>query len=125
MRAPSRIVARLDMAVLVLALPVFLLADLPLAGYAAVAIGWIAQAAVQHSAQARLARTEGRTNALGVIGGSIVIRLWVITIPILIVGLAFSREAGLAAAVTAAVLVTVQFAAEAALRVSASRRSSG
>jgi hypothetical protein len=124
-RRSARILGRIDLMALALALPVFVIAGLPLAGYAAVAIGWLAQAAVQRAAQARLARPETtRTNALGLVGGSIVVRLWVVTLPILVVGLASSHEAGLAAAVLAAVLVTAQFAGEALVRLTSSQGGS-
>ena len=110
-----------DLALLAIALPVFLLADLPLAGYAAAGAGWLLQRAVQHLTEARLARAEGRTTALRLVGGSIVLRLWVVTLAVLLVGLLVDDEAGLAAAVLAAALVTASLAGEAAARLGTAR----
>jgi hypothetical protein len=110
----------IDLVVLALALPVFLLADLPLVGYAAIAAAWIAQFLVLTFAESRvkqaLARGERRP-ALGIMGGSILVRLWIVTGAVLAVGLIGEREDGLAAAVMAAVLITVHLVATAVSRV--------
>jgi hypothetical protein len=118
---PGTLVRNADLALLALALPVFLLTGLPIAGYAAAAAGWLAQRALQHATQTRLARAEERTTALRLVGGSIVLRLWVVTLAVLLVGLLVDDEAGLAAAVLAAALVTAALAGEAAARLGSSR----
>ena len=110
-----------DLALLVVALPVFLLTGLPIAGYVAAAGGWIAQRGVQHATETRLAEAAERKTALGLIGGSIVARLWIVTIAVLLVGLLVDDESGLAAAVLAAALVTASLAGEAAARLAGSR----
>jgi hypothetical protein len=110
-----------DLALLAIALPVFLLADLPIAGYAAAAAGWLAQRGIQHATETRLARARERTTALRLVGGSIVLRLWVVTLAVLLVGLLVDDEAGLAAAVLAAALVTASLAGEAAARLGSAR----
>jgi hypothetical protein len=101
-----------DMVVLVLALPVFVLADWPLLGYAVCAGAWLAQHAVlafaERRAKAALERGDRRL-ALGIIGGATLGRLWLVTAAILIVGLVAEREDGLAAAVLTFLLVTVHF----------------
>jgi hypothetical protein len=111
---PSFLLRYADLVLLALALPVFMLADLPLLGYAIAAAAWIAQHAVLRAAErgagGAIARGD-RRRALGLIGAATVGRLWVVTLPILLVGLLAEREAGLAAAVLAAVLVTVHLAA--------------
>jgi hypothetical protein len=109
-----------DLALLAIALVVFLVAGLPMAGYAAAAIGWLAQRALQRATETRLAHAEERTTALRLVGGSIVARLWVVTLAVLLVGLLVDEEAGLAAAILAAVLVTAGLAGEAAARLAAS-----
>lgn len=111
-----------DLVFLALALPVFLVADLPLAGYLAASAGWLAQRGVQHLAEARLARADQRTTALGLIGGSIVARLWILTLAVLIVGLVVDDAAGLAAAALAAALVTVGLVGEGIARTAAPSR---
>jgi hypothetical protein len=95
---------------------VFLLAGLPIVGYLAVAAAWLAQRAVQAWAGGRIAHADGRTSALRVIAGSFMARLWVLTIAILLVGVLADDEAGLAAAVLAAALVTANLAGEALSR---------
>ena len=110
---PSFLLRYADLVLLALALPVFVLADLPLLGYAVAAAAWIAQHFVlriaQRGAGGAIARGD-RRRALGLIGAATVGRLWVVTLPILLVGLLAEREAGLAGAVLAAVLVTVHLA---------------
>lgn len=106
----------LDLAVLVLALAVFLIADLPIVAWAAIAAAWLAQRAVQAWAVGRISAAEERTSALRVIAGTFMARLWLLTIAILVVGIAAGDEAGLSAAVLAAVLVTANFAGEALAR---------
>ena len=101
-----------DLAVLVGALPVFLLADLPMAGYAVCAAAWIAASAMQIAADRHVKRSLARGNrnsALGVLAASTLGRVWLVALAILLVGLS-DRDAGLAGAVLAAVLVTVHLA---------------
>ena len=99
-----------DVIVLVLALPVFVLADWPLLGYAVCAGAWLAQHAVlafaDRRAKAALAAGDRRL-ALGIIGGATLGRLWLVTAAILVVGLVAEREDGLAAAVLTFALVTL------------------
>jgi hypothetical protein len=108
-----------DLVVLGVALPVFLLADLPLLGYAVAAAVWLAQHAMRVGAERRAAAAIARgdrRSALGAVGIATVGRLWIVTLPILAVGLIAEREDGLAAAVLAAVLVTVHLGSIAAIR---------
>jgi hypothetical protein len=102
-----------DVGLLIVALPVFILAGLPMVGYAACAVAWLVQHALyayaERSAAAAL-RGGDRRRALGTIGFATLGRVWVVTGTILGVGLIGEREDGLAAAVLALVLVTVHFA---------------
>jgi hypothetical protein len=98
-----------DLGLLAAALPVFLVTGLPMAGYAAAAVAWLAQhfvlrIAERHAASA-LERGD-RTRAMGTIGFATLGRLWIVTGAILVVGLAVEEEAGLAAAILCVVLVT-------------------
>lgn len=101
-----------DLVVLGLALPVFGLGGLPLVGYAVCAAAWIAQHIVLSLADSRssaaLERGDRRL-AMGIIGGAVLLRLWLVTAAILLVGLLGEREDGLAAAVLTLALVTVHF----------------
>jgi hypothetical protein len=108
-----------DLALLAIALPVFALAGLPLAGYAVLAVAWLVQRSVQVAAQRHAERSlaDGvRKNVVGVLAGSVLVRLWIITLSILLVGLLGDREDGLAAAVLAAILVTTSLTGEALTR---------
>ena len=101
-----------DLGVLAAALPVFLLADLPIVGYAVCAGAWIAASAMQIAADRHVKRSlarGNRTSALGVLAAATLGRVWLVALAILLVGLS-DRDAGLAAAVLAAALVTVHLA---------------
>lgn len=102
----------LDLLVLLLALPVFVLLDAPLAGYLATAVAWIIGRVATDAAARRRdeALASGdRTTALRLVAFSTLGRVWLLAGAILAVGLIDEREAGLAAAVLAFVLVTVSF----------------
>lgn len=102
-----------DLGVLALALPVFLLAGLPMLGYAAAAGAWLAQHAVLVAAQRRATvalRRGDRRVAIGTIGAATLGRVWIVTLAILLVGLLGAREDGLAAALLSLALVTTHFA---------------
>jgi hypothetical protein len=107
---PGLLLRYADLALLVLALPIFVLAGLPLLGYAAAAVAWLAQHAIlayaERASAAALGRGE-RNRALGIVGGSTLARVWLVTLAILLVGLLGEREDGLAAAVLTLALVTV------------------
>ena len=98
----------LDLGVLVAALPVFVLADFPILGYAATAAAWLAQRGIQVLAGRRAAATGDRRAAIGVLGATMMARLWLVGLSVLAAGLV-ARETGLAADVFAAVLFTVFF----------------
>ena len=107
--AGVRLARSLDLVLLALALPVFVLAGFPLLGYAAAAVAWLAQYAMWVAAERRAtaaARRGERNRAMGLIGFSTLGRLWIVTIAILLVGVLGEREAGLAAGILSAVLVT-------------------
>ncbi len=108
-----------DLVLLVVALPVFLLAGLEIVAYLAIAAAWLAQRGIQHYAETRMQDVSGRMGALRLIAGSFIARLWLLTIAILVVGVATDDETGLTAAVFAAALVTADLAGEAISRLSA------
>jgi hypothetical protein len=98
----------LDLALLALALPVFLIAGWPILGYAATAAAWLATRAIQEFATRRAVATGDRRAVLGVIAGTMMGRIWLVGLAVLGAGLV-EREAGLAAGVLAVVLFTVFF----------------
>ena len=100
----------LDLVLLVAALPVFIAADLPMAGYVVVACLWLVQHAIElgtDRAVARAAERHDRRAAMGWVGASGLARVWIVTLGVLLVGVVDSKEAGLAAAVLALILFTV------------------
>ncbi len=107
-----------DLALLALALPIFVLAGWPLLGYAVAAGAWLAQRGIQIAASRRVTRASRRGDrraALGILAGTTLARVWLITLAVLLVGLA-EREAGLAAALLSAALFTVYLVAQFAVR---------
>jgi uncharacterized membrane protein YkgB len=81
-------------------------------GYVVCAGAWIAASAMQLVAERHVKRSLARGNrnsALGVLAASTLGRVWLVALAILLVGLS-DRDAGLAGAVLAAVLVTVHLA---------------
>lgn len=112
--APSaavRAFGQLDLVLLAVALPVFLLAGLPLAGYIVAAAAWLIQRFGRAAADRRIKRGgNARTIAL-LTASSLLGPIWFMTLAVLIVGLVAGREDGLAAALITIVLFTVNMPA--------------
>jgi hypothetical protein len=103
-----------DLLVLAASLAVFALAGLPMIGYAAAAVAWLAQRGIQslanRRATAELAAGQ-RQRAMGVIAATTLGRVWLMATVVLLTGLLAGREDGLAAAILVVVLFTISFAA--------------
>ena len=93
----------IDLLVLALALPLFLIAGLPALGWAVVAVAWIAQRWIVATAKSRALASGSRQAVMRAIGLSMVIRLVLVTSAVVVAGVA-DRDAGLPAALLAAVL---------------------
>jgi hypothetical protein len=106
----------LDLVLLAAALPVFVLADLPLAGYLAAAGAWVVQRAIQVGVQRRIAATEDPRAIVGMSAGSMIARGWIAAGSVFAVGLAAGDEDGLAAAVLVLFLFTVYLSVQLMLR---------
>jgi hypothetical protein len=89
--------------VLTAALAVFVLAGLPMIGYAAAAAAWLAQRGIQVVA--------GRRATAEIVAATTLGRVWLMATVVLLTGLLAEREDGLAAAILVVVLFTVSFAA--------------
>ena len=104
-----------DLLVLAAALAVFVLAGLPMIGYAAAAAAWLAQRGIEvfatRRANAELAAGE-RQRAMGIVAATTLGRVWLMATAVLLTGLLSEREDGLAAALLVVVLFTVAFAAK-------------
>jgi hypothetical protein len=105
----------LDLLVLVVALPVFLLGDLPMLGYLTGALAWCAQRAIQVAVARRVAAATDARTVVGLSVGSMIARAWLVALSILLVGLS-DNDAGLAAALLVISLFTVYFAIQLAVR---------
>ncbi len=105
----------LDLILVMLALPVFLAAGLPLAGWGVGGGVWAAQRALQISLDRKAqASTDPRT-VVGVLAASMIGRGWIVALAVFLVGLT-DNEAGLAAAVLVVALFTVYFTVKMVLR---------
>ncbi len=107
-----------DLVLLALALPVFVVAGWPLSATRWPPEPGSSSAAIQIAASRRVTRAQKRGDrraALGILAGSTLARVWLITLAVLLVGLA-EREAGLAAALLSAALFTVYLVTQFAIR---------
>jgi hypothetical protein len=105
----------LDIVLLIVALPVFLVGGLPMLGYAAGAGAWIVQRAIQMLLNRKAAASDDPRTVVGITAGSIIGRGWLVALTIFAAGLA-DNEAGLAAAVLVIVLFTAYFTVSMILR---------
>lgn len=105
----------LDLIVLAIALPVFVLAGFPLPGWGAATAAWLVQRAIQHALTTRAAASEDPRTVAGLMTASMIARGWLVALSIFGVGLA-EREAGLSAAVVTIAVFTVYFSAQMVIR---------
>jgi hypothetical protein len=110
------VIRYLDLVVLALALPLFLIVGLPLLGYAVAALVWVAQRGVQHLATTRAEAADDPRESVGVLAASMLGRGWVTAGAVLAVGLIGARADGLAAAVVVISLFTIYFASQLIVR---------
>jgi hypothetical protein len=110
-----RALKHLDLVVLALALPVFALAGLPLLGWAAAAVAWVAQRAIAELANRRARDSKDPRTVAGLLTGSMIGRGWLVALTIFGAGM-IDREAGLTAGVLSIVLFTMWFTTQMATR---------
>lgn len=103
---PMGVLRQLDLVVLALALPVFVLGGLPLVAYAATAAAWLAQRAVKALLERRAGASDDPRTVAGLTVASMLARGWLVALAIFAVGLP-DPDAGLAAAVLTILLFTV------------------
>lgn len=98
-----------DFILLGIALPVFILAEWPIAGWIVAAVGWFVQAVViAYMEQRAMTATEPRHQVGFVVGGSLV-RAWLAAASILAAYLIAGNDAGLACALLMITLFTIYF----------------
>jgi hypothetical protein len=105
---PLRMMRYLDLALLALALPLFIAADLPLLGWAGAAFGWLSQRGIQVLIERRARASDDPRTVAGLLTASMIARGWIIAGSIFVVGLS-EREAGLSAAILSITLFTFYF----------------
>jgi VanZ family protein len=96
----------LDLAVLAVALPIFLALGMPLVAWAGVTALWLVQRAVQQLVERRALASDDPTRATAALAISMFARVWIFALAIFVLGKT-DRDAGLSAALLAVVLVTV------------------
>jgi hypothetical protein len=105
----------LDLVLLAIALPVFIVAGLPMLGYAAGAAAWLVQRGIQIALYRKAAAADDPRTVVGIAAGSMIGRGWLVALTIFAVGLT-DEDAGLAAAVLVIVLFTAYFTVSMILR---------
>ncbi len=108
-RSPLRY---LDLALLAMALPIFIVAELPMLGLAVAATVWLAARGAMHWAERRMLEklaSGERRSAMAFKAFSTMGRVWLVAGAVLAVGVIGDREDGLAAAILAAALFTAEF----------------
>lgn len=113
---PMAFLRYLDLVVAVLALPLFVLTELPIVGWITGAGTYAAQRAVGEWASRRAAASEDTRTTVGLMAGSMIGRGWLVALTIFAVGVAVSDEAGLSAAVLFIALFTIYFTMQMILR---------
>lgn len=108
----------LDLAALALALPVFVLAELPLAGYALGGGVWLAQRALQLIFERRASASESPRAVVGYAAGGAIARGWGSALAVLAIGILAGDEVGLSAVVLILALFTIYFASRVIERLS-------
>jgi hypothetical protein len=108
----------LDLVILAVALPIFILAGWPLLGYAAGAFAWLVQRVIADQLAKRAAASDDPKTVVGLTAGSMIGRGWLVALTIfgayLIAG--SDDSVGLAAAVLVVVLFTAYFTVSLILR---------
>jgi hypothetical protein len=98
----------LDIVLLIVALPIFVLGGLPMLGYVAGAGAWLVQRALQIVLYRKAAEADDPRTTVGIAAGSMIGRGWLVALTIFAAGLK-DEDAGLAAAVLVIVLFTAYF----------------
>jgi hypothetical protein len=110
------VLKNLDLALLALALPVFLVAGWPVLGWVAGAAVWAMWRGIGEWTDRRAASATSPKETAGIAAGSMVGRGWLLGLMLLASGLAAGKEVGLSAAVLALALFTVHLTSKLVLR---------
>ena len=103
-----RILRNIDLIVLAVAVPVWIAAGLPVLGYVATAVSWVAARLFQTFVERRALAKGQRKAMLGARAASLLGRLYLVTMAVFVAGL-IEREAGLTGGVLAVAVFTFYF----------------
>ena len=106
----------LDLVLLALALPVFLVTGLPVLGWVTAAVVWALWRTIGAVSERRADATDDPRSVAGITAGSMIGRGWLMGLTLLGVGLLAGDDVGLTAAVLCVVLFTVSFTTRIVLR---------
>jgi hypothetical protein len=106
----------LDLIILAIALPVFLVAGLPLGGWLTAAGIWAMWRVIGHYAERKAAASTDPKQIVGITTGAMIGRGWLMALILVSVGLLTDDEVGLTAAVLSVVLFTAYFTTKMILR---------
>ncbi len=110
-----KLLRNVDVPVLALALVLFLVADLPLAGWLTGAGAWAVQRGIEWLSSRKATSADDVRTRVGLIAGSMILRGWIVAGIIIAVGLG-DEDAGLAAAVLFLAVFTLHFTMTMAMR---------
>jgi len=113
---PMAFLRYLDLGIAVLALPVFLIAGLPLGGWITGAGLYALQRGIGEYTTRRAAASQDARTTVGLMAGSMIGRGWLVALTIFAVGAAAGSKVGLSAAVLFIALFTVYFSMQMILR---------
>jgi hypothetical protein len=99
----------LDLALLLIALPIFLFAPIPFLGWVVGAAVWLAWRGIGAWADRKAAASSDPRVVVGLETGSMIGRGWLLGLSLLAAGLIFGSDVGLSAALLAFALFTVFF----------------
>jgi hypothetical protein len=94
-----RVMRNIDLIVLAVTLPIFLVAGWPILGWATGAGAWIGQRLLRDFMASRARRSTDVREQVGYLAGSMIARGWLVSLVILGVGLATDQDVGLSAAI--------------------------
>jgi hypothetical protein len=110
-----KLLRNVDVPVLAVALVIFLVAGLPVAGWIAGAGAWALQRGLDELAKRRAKKAEDVRTRVGLLAGSMILRGWIVAGIIVAVGIG-NDDAGLSAAVLFIAVFTLVFTMTMAMR---------
>ncbi|HEX8743176.1 MAG TPA: hypothetical protein VF712_08570 [Thermoleophilaceae bacterium] len=94
-----RVLRNVDLAVLAVALPIFLVADVNVLGWVTGAGLYVGQRLVRAYVQRRAERAEDPRTTVGLLAGSMILRGWIVAGAIFTMGMVTESEVGLSSAI--------------------------